>query len=98
MNNRQKAKHFKRLYEQGLPKKPYPVVYQTLPLEHLRACGMFEKREVDFMNGYPEVLERRAAKLLAQQIEPYIRSRMISEEDVYARSVKFSVDVWMERK
>lgn len=26
MNARQKAKHWKKLYEQSLPKKPYPVM------------------------------------------------------------------------
>lgn len=33
MNNRQKAKHFKRLYEMGLPKK-HPLLFQRTMLKH----------------------------------------------------------------
>ena len=52
MNNRQKAKHFKRLYEQGL-QKPYPVEIRTLPLKHFTARYSISKSE---LNYYPQEL------------------------------------------
>ena len=45
MNNRQKAKHFKRLYEMTLPQKPIPgITIKSNPLEHYK-CVVLAKSE-----------------------------------------------------
>lgn len=45
MNARQKAKHFKRLYEESLPKKPYPVVYKSILPKHYRILQLIDVRD-----------------------------------------------------
>ena len=50
MNNRQKAKHFKMLYEMTLPQKPIPGVnIKTNPLEHYK-CVVLAKSEEEAIN------------------------------------------------
>lgn len=86
MNNRQKAKHFKRLYEIGFPKKPYPIEFQYVGLKHYKAqcVTMCEDAEL-------------AVKKLMKSIEPMIAENMRIELNDFTNVSTYSVDVWMER-
>lgn len=90
MNNRQKAKHFKRLYEMGLPKKPYPVVFRHVDLKHYKTQALVEK-----WNDIPmyEIEDR-----LIQNIKDVLKANIKLEEDtdIYDRKV-YVLDIWMER-
>lgn len=52
MNARQKAKHFKRLYEQSLPQKPYPIVYQK-PSSHMKISYSIRRKDFEYAQDNP---------------------------------------------
>ena len=84
MNNRQKAKHFKCLYEMGLAKKPR-VTFQYIRPQHYKAqCVMMcEDSEL-------------AVKKLMQSIEPIVMDNMKIETSDFTNAKTYSVDIWME--
>ena len=88
MNNRQKAKHFKRLYEMGLPKKPYPVVYEHVDLQHYKAQTVTER--------WDEVPMYVIEDKLVQNIREILKENIKIEHDIYDRNV-YSLDIWTER-
>ena len=57
MNLRQKAKHFKKLYEDALPKKPYPVIYETQRAQHYRIRHAIDYREIAYVESSPTLLK-----------------------------------------
>jgi predicted class III extradiol MEMO1 family dioxygenase len=88
MNNRQKAKHFKRLYEMGLPKKPYPVVFEHIDLKHYKTQTVTER--------WDEVPMYIIEDKLVQNIREILKENIKAEHDIYDRNV-YSLDIWMER-
>lgn len=93
MNNRQKAERFKRLYEQGLPKKPYPVVYQTLPLKHFTARYSICKEE---LSHYPqELLMNTIQNQLISQLKDVIKDHIEWEDNPQLYTRDFRFDFWL---
>lgn len=88
MNNRQKAKHFKRLYEMGLPKKPYPIKITHTSLKHYKTQTVTE--QWDDVPMY--IIEDK----LVQNLREVLKENIKVENDIYDRNV-YSLDVWMER-
>jgi hypothetical protein len=86
------------LYEMSLPKKPYPVVFQNVPLDHLRACYSMSKDELNYWAVNPEALNKIVTDRLIEQLKPAIQQRVRSEKDYYSYRMKYSVDVWVERE
>ena len=89
MNNRQKAKHFKRLYEMGLPKKPYPVAYQTIiPKQYMVRTTTYERDDVPM-----DIIANRLINNMRDKIKENI---VVQKDEFYNRNV-YSLNVWMER-
>ena len=89
MNARQKAKHFKRLYEQGLPKKPYPVVYQTIKPKPYIVQTM-----TNIWDDVPmDIITDRLIKNMKETIKENI---VVQEDKDYGKNV-YSLYIWMER-
>lgn len=95
MNNRQKAKHFKKLYEEALPKKPYPVIYQTLPLINCRIQHRIPAREVVYGQSNPALLKSHIENKILRELRPYIWNNLITEKDNYTDSYTYTLDIWL---
>ena len=94
MNNRQKAKHWKRLYEEALPKKPYPVVYQTILPKHYRIQQLMD-RDIAYSQDNPELLKTHIENRILQELRPLIWDNLITEKDRYMNKYRYSLDIWM---
>ena len=98
MNARQKAKHFKRLYEQSLPTKPYPVVYKTLLPKHYRISQMIDARDICYLQDSPQLLRTHIENRMLQELRSLIWDNLIVEKDKYTDKYRYSLDIWMEGK
>lgn len=91
MNNRQKAKHWKQLYEMSLPKTPYPIVYQHTSLQHLRYVQSIRKLEL-IQGG--SLLEGNIRNLLVKKACEELKGRIIATENIEMDSIEYSLDIW----
>ena len=94
MNLRQKAKHFKKLYEDALPKKPYPVIYETHRAKHYRIRHMVDKSEIAYAPS-SQLLQTQIENGILRELRPLIRDSLIAEEDLFTNKIIYSLDVWM---
>lgn len=93
MNNRQKAKHWKRLYEESLPKKPYSVEIRTLPLKHYTARYSIRKSEIEH---YPqELLMNTIQNQLISQLKDVIKDHVEWEDNPMLYTRNFRFDFWL---
>ena len=95
MNARQKAKHFKRLYEESLPKKPYPMVYQTTLPKHYRVQQLIDMRDVYYSQDSSQLRKTIIENRILQELRPLIWDNLIIEKDKYVDIYRYSLDVWM---
>lgn len=94
MNLRQKAKRFKKLYEDALPKKPYPVIYESHRAKHYRVRHMIDKREIAYAPS-PQLLQTQIENSILRELRPLIRDNLIAEKDLYTNKIIYSLDFWM---
>ena len=95
MNNRQKAKHFKQLYEMTRPNfRTKLVKYETLPLKHYKAQIIITRSEV---MGLPEHVEQEviADRLLAR-LKPLVKSIMYCDRDIERDNYRCTIDLWVK--
>lgn len=95
MNARQKAKHFKRLYEESLPKRPYPVIYQTYSGQHYRIRQAVDCREIAYAESSPTPLKTHIENGILREIRPLIWDCIKAEKDIISDKVIYSLDIWM---
>lgn len=95
MNLRQKAKHFKRLYEDALPKKPYPVKYETHNAKHYRVCNMVDEKDIAYTQQTPQLLKTHIENGILRELRPIIWDNLKAEKDLYTDKIIYSLDVWM---
>lgn len=96
MNNRQKAKRFKRLYEEIL-KKPCPVAYKTMLPKHYRISQMIYIRDMVYLQDNPQLLKTHIENRILQEIRPLIWDNLISDRDIYTGAYRYSLDIWMDK-
>lgn len=94
MNLRQKAKHFKKLYEDALPKKPYPVIHETHRAKLYRVRKMVDKRDLAYAPS-PQLLQTQIENSILRELRPVIRDNLKAEKDLYTDKIIYSLDVWM---
>ena len=94
MNLRQKAKHFKKLYEDALPKKPYPVIYETRGAKHYRVRNMMDEREIAYAPLEPQLLKTHIENAILRELRPLIWDNLKAEKDLYTDKIIYSLDVW----
>jgi len=95
MNARQKAKHFKRLYEEALPKKPYPVVYKTILPRHYRVQQLIDRDDMVYLQDKPQLLKTHIENRILQELRPLIWDNLITEKDRDTNKYRYSLDIWM---
>ena len=96
MNNRQKAKHWKRLYEESLPKKPYPVVYKTILPKHYRISHLIDARDIAYAQDTPQLLKTLIENRMLQELKPLIWDNLKTERDLYSDKYRYWLDIWVE--
>lgn len=96
MNARQKAKHFKRLYEETLPKKPYPVVYKYLSPKHYRIQQFMDMRDIAYSQDNPQLLKTHIENRILQELKPLIWDNLKTEKDFYSDKYRYWLDIWVE--
>ena len=97
MNARQKAKRFKRLYEEALPKKPYPVVYKTILPKHYRVEQLISMREIVCSQDSPQLLRTLIENRILQSLRPLIWDNLKTEKDFYSDKYRYWLDIWVEQ-
>lgn len=90
MNNRQKAKHFKQLYERTLPTK---IVIEDL--DHFRAQVLLSPEQIALRPT--EMLKKSVVNRLAEYMKEAIAERMVREQIIEENKIKYSVDVWFRK-
>lgn len=95
MNLRQKAKHFKRLYEESLPQKPYPVVIKTILPKHHRVQLLMDIRDIAYLQDNPQLLKTHIENRILQELRPLIWDNLITEQDTYTCKYRYSLDIWI---
>ena len=95
MNARQKAKHFKRLYEESLPKKPYPVIYQTHSGQHYRIRHAIDCREIAYAESNPTLLKTHIENGILRELRTIIWDHLKAEKDIISDKVIYSLDIWI---
>ena len=95
MNNRQKAKRFKQLYEMTRPKFATKLVkYETLPLKHYKAEIIITRSEV--MGLSEHILEQEAADRLLAKLKPLVKSIMYCDRDIERDNYRCAIDLWVK--
>lgn len=95
MNLRQKAKHYKRLYETTLPKKPYPVKYETHSAKHHRVHSTVDEREIADAQQIPQLLKTHIENGILRELRPFIWDKLKAEKDLYTDKIIYSLDIWI---
>lgn len=97
MNNRQKAKHWKQLYESMLAKTAPPMKIVHQELRHYRAETLVEKKDCCGIEIPPEIVMYNASRRLLKQMRDVVQANMIAEKETITQKIKYSVDVWFEK-
>ena len=90
-----KRKHFKRLYEESLPKKPYPVIYQTHSAQHYRVCNMIDERDIAYAQPTPQLLKTHIENGILRELRPLIWDNLKVEKDLHTDKFIYSLDFWI---
>lgn len=83
MNARQKAKHFKKLYEELLSRQPYKHQYRMTV-------------DKDFAQKHKSEIETEIEHRMLQILRPYIWNNLKVEKDICADKYILSLDFWAD--
>lgn len=95
MNLRQKAKLFKKLYENGLPKKPYPVVYASKMPRHFRIEQFVDMTDISCAQDNTQMLKTHIENKIFQLLKPLIWENLKTEKDFYTGKMMYRLDIWI---
>lgn len=88
MNTRQKAKHFKKLYEATLPGKPTSIIFTRNPLKRYKCKVIVPKITA------PEESTKEAIHIMAQHFE-----KLASEHIEYNKELgQYELTLWLKGK
>lgn len=94
MNNRQKAKHFKRLYEQLRLSAP-PVEIRTQRLKHLRVNQLVRKMDM-LAEPNLEWFVKDIQRNLVRKLDDVLKEQIIVQDNLPLDCCEYSLDVWVE--
>jgi hypothetical protein len=99
MNNRQKAKRFKRLYEDIL-KKPIPtIIKEPKELQHYRSYYVYDRRISDYAwIEREDVRDDYIASDLAKKFLPEIKKHVMTDIDFDTGQKRYFLDIWMVKE
>lgn len=97
MNNRQKAKHFKKLYENTLCKAVYPkeIAYTTGQLDHYRSEIMMSSNDILALG---DRLGETVYTKLISDLDNILASHVITRHDDLVNAMRYSLDIWLMKE
>lgn len=72
MNNRQKAKHFKRLYEQNLPQRKVVFITEQIPWTHIKQTKTIDSSVFEHLYDSVDTPISLASEEMARELGRYI--------------------------
>lgn len=97
MNNRQKAKHFKKLYETTLPQKAAPIIIQREDYQRHRAEFQIRTRDLVYLQDNQVLMKTHIENGILRGLRPLIWDRLKVEKDIHTDRYIYSLDVWMKK-
>lgn len=94
MNNRQKAKHWKQLYE-GILKEPKPVKIDYLPLAHYHVNCEIPICHIAIASNDKILSEHVAMSQIMNELRPLVKKNIICQRRDEIDALVYSVDLWM---
>ena len=96
MNLRQKAKRFKRLYEETLRKHTEcHVVHEHILPKHYKAQLLISQRDIIDFQDNPQLLKTYAINRILQELEPLVSDHIVTERDSYMDGYRCTLDIWI---
>ena len=99
MNNRQKAKHFKRLYEEQLT-QPVPVVFKECSeLQHYRSYYVYDKH-ISYYSWIEreDVRDDYIASDMAKKFISEIKKHVVKDIDFDTGHERYCLDIWLAKE
>ena len=97
MNLRQKAKHFRRLYEEALPKRPYPVVIKTeLPYHYKIKKSIAKENYTFYVSEMFDHLRDHIISDMTRQLKPIVSDHVKTQENRDMNTIEYSMDIWVD--
>lgn len=95
MNLRQKAKHYKRLYEQTLPKSDLVKTHVMFP-KYYRITQLIETRDINYLKDNPQMLKTHIENRILQELRPLLWNNLKTERDMYSDRYRYTLDIWLK--
>lgn len=95
MNNRQKAKHFKKLYE-SLIKKPAPIVIEYVSLQHY-GCEYSIPIDTRMLEYNPELLQDQVTQHFINEYKDIFKKNIETKENPYTGRLEYELHVWLRK-
>ena len=95
MNNRQKAKHFKKLYECFL-KKHDPIVREYVPLQHY-ACEYSIPIDSRMLDYNPELLQDQVTQRFINEYKDIFKGNIETKENPDAGRLEYELHIWLRK-
>lgn len=95
MNNRQKAKHWKQLYE-GILKEPKPVKIDYSPLVHYHANCEIPMTDIAIASNDRVLTERIIMSQIMNELMPLVKKNIICQRRDEIDALVYSIDLWMK--
>lgn len=93
MNARQKAKRFKRLYEESMARMIRPQIISEARLKHYKYA---HRISMNLVVGVPEeILKSHIARTLTEGVKEVVERNMVVEKDMYNSGYVYSVELWV---
>jgi hypothetical protein len=95
MNLRQKAKHFKKLYEKTLyNRQDFAVHPYKLPVHYKIKASISKDELMQFPESAP-MLTTKMINMMMQEIKPIVTNNLIVEDDIRSNEYQSSLDIWI---
>ena len=94
MNARQKAKHYKWLYEKTKPTYVAPVITYNTELKHYIAHYSIPSEE-RMLGCNPELLKKSVTRNLMRQLENVLKDKIVEKPEQCNHRTHYELEIWV---
>lgn len=94
MNARQKAKHYKWLYEKTKTTYVTPVVTYNAELKHIIARHSVPSEE-KMLGCNSELLKKSVTRNLMRQLENVLKDKIVEKPEQYNHRTQYELEIWV---
>ena len=94
MNARQKAKRYKKLYEEALHRSAL-VEYQTKDLKHYRIRKRIDFMDLIYVRSDEGAVRAYIENGILNEMRPFVTENLIAEKDEFDDGVIYTFDFWV---